>query len=126
MRDAILAAALVAVLGCGGDAPVPNDALRARLAYLDDMAQVRWIDFEGGDVYIGFDEKNSDTAEIVNTAAMVGHKAHGKSVHVYAVNGGEPGWRPGDGPIWCEAEVRLGSAQQVDGFANRIRISSGL
>ena len=106
---ALLLGALVLGAGCGGGSEaVDNTALRERMQYLNDMAQVSWVDFEGGDVYVGFDERPSDLAMIVNTAAAAAAKAHGKQVHVYAVKGGQPGWRPGDGPVLCEASVRMG------------------
>lgn len=106
---ALLLAATVFAAGCGGSSEaVDNTALRQRMAYLNDMAQVSWVDFEGGDVYVGFDERPSDLPMIVNTAAAAAAKAHGKKVHIYAVKGGQPGWRPGDGPVLCEASVRMG------------------
>lgn len=111
----LLALLLLAVAfgGCGGDAPVDNTALRQRMQYLNDMAQVSWVDFEGGNVYIGFPKRPSDLAMIVNSAAGVAYKAHGKKVHIYAVEGGAPGWRPGDGHVLCEASVNLGTPGQM-------------
>ncbi len=108
-----LAASLLAAVaigaGCGGGSePVDNTALRERMQYLNDMVQVSWVDFEGGDVYVGFAERPLDLPIIVNTAAAAAAKAHGKKIHIYAVQGGQPGWRPGDGPVLCEASVRMG------------------
>ncbi len=110
----LLLALAVVVLGCGGgDAVEDSPALRQRMQYLNDLSQVSWLDIEGGNVFIGFDQRPSDLAAIVNTAAGVAYKTYGKKVHVYAVQGGKPGWRPGDGPVLCEASVNLGTTGQA-------------
>lgn len=51
------------------------------MAYLNDLEPVEWVEFEGGDVFVGFSER-------------------------------PPDWRPGDGPLLCEASVRMGALQQ--------------
>ncbi len=112
----ILVAALVASLlstACSGDAPIDNRALRERMQYLQTLRHVSWLDFEAGNIYVGFSERPPDLVTIVNSALAVAHKAHGKSVHIYAVRGGRTGWRPGDGPIYCEASMRMGIPQKV-------------
>lgn len=106
----VLALALLAC-GGGGDS-VDNRALRDRIAYLNDLEPVEWVEFEGGDVFVGFSERPPDLAMIVNSAVVAAGRAHGKSVHIYAIDGGAPGWRPGDGPLLCEASVRMGALQQ--------------
>jgi hypothetical protein len=111
----IAAALAVCVLAaaCGGDAVVDNTALRERLQYLENDHHVTWLDFEGGNVYVGFSERPAGLANLVNSALTVAHKAHGKKVHIYAVKGGQPGWRPGDGPVLCEATMKLGVPGQI-------------
>jgi hypothetical protein len=108
----VAAAACLLAIGaaaCGGEPePVDNSALMARMQYLNNLADVAWLDFDGGDVYVGFSGRPPDLAEIVNSAVVVGAKAHGNRVHIYAVDGGQPGWREGDGPLLCEASMHMG------------------
>ena len=105
---ALVVGAGAAACGGGGGGEVDNTALRERMSYLGNLAEVSWVDFESGNVFIGFDERPPGLAVLVNTAAATAHKTHGKKVHVYAVRGSQPGWRPGDGGVLCEASVKLG------------------
>lgn len=101
-------------LACGGSTEVENNpALVQRMQYLTNMAEIDWVDFEGGNIYVGFNRKTGELPNLVNSAVAIAHKTHGKKVHIYAVNGGQPGWRPGDGPVFCEARMSLGSLQQA-------------
>ena len=111
--SALAGLVLAVALGCGGEAEVDNSALRERMQYLANLAEVDWLDFEGGNVYVGFAERPPDLASIVNSAAAVASKAHGRKVHIWAVDGGAPGWRPGDGPVMCEASVRMGMPEKT-------------
>lgn len=99
-------------LACGSEPEVDNSALRERLAYVENLSEVAWLEFDGGDVYIGFSRRPPDLANIVNTAAVAGHQAHGARVTVWAVDGGAPGWRPGDGEPFCKVTIRLGSIEE--------------
>ena len=99
---------------CGGSSEVENNpALVQRMQYLTNLADIDWVDFEGGNIYVGFNRKTGELPNIVNTAVVIAHKTHGKKVHLYAVDGGQPGWRPGDGPLFCEARMNMGSLQQA-------------
>ncbi len=82
---------LVVAAGCGGDAPEDNSALRDRMQYLLNLDEVSWIDFEGGNVYVGFARRPPDLANIVNSATVLANRAHGKKVHLFAVEGGQLG-----------------------------------
>lgn len=110
-----LAAALICAfaLACGGGTDTDNGALRQRLAYLEDLAQIEWVEFEGGDVYLGFHQRPSEFKSIVNTATAAGHKAHGRSVTVWAVAGAASGWRPSEGGVLCKASAALGSVREI-------------
>ena len=83
-----------------------NSALKKRLTYLRDIEEVAWVEFEDNDVYVGFTHRPSDLAAVINTAALHGNRAHGFGVHVWAVFANPRGWRPGDGPYYCEATAR--------------------
>ena len=88
-----------------------QDALKSRLAYLKDIPEIAWVEFDGNNVYIGFKERPSDLRTIVNGAALWGNKAYGFGVHVWAVEARYRGWRPGEGPYYCEATARYGKVQ---------------
>ena len=107
-RLALLAAALsfsfIPMTATGEDAA----ALKSSLQYLTGIDEVEWIDFDKNNVYIGFERRPADLAAIVNAAAVIGNRAYGFGVHVWAVNAKRPGWRPGDGPYYCEATARYG------------------
>ena len=52
-----------------------------------------------------------DLRAIINAAAIWGNKAYGFGVHVWAVDARYKGWRPGDGPFYCEATARYGKIE---------------
>lgn len=83
-------------------------ALKSSLQYLSKIDEVRWLEFDRNNVYIGFDRRPADLAAVVNAAAVIGNRAYGFGVHVWAVNAENSGWRPGDGPYYCEATARHG------------------
>ena len=85
-----------------------NQALRERLVYLERIEEVAWVQFDRNNVYIGFRNRPEDLAAVVNAAAVLGNKAHGFGVHVWAFDSRYTGWRPGDGPYYCEATARRG------------------
>ena len=86
-------------------------ALENRLAYLKDIPEIAWVEFDGNDVYIGFKQRPSDLRAIVNAAAVWGNRAYGFGVHVWAVEAKYRGWRPGNAPYYCEATARYGKIQ---------------
>ena len=88
-----------------------QDALKSRLEYLKDIPEIAWVEFDGNNVYIGFKKRPSDLRTIVNAAALWGNKAYGFGVHVWAVEARLRGWRPGEGPYYCEATARYGKVQ---------------
>lgn len=85
-----------------------NQALRERLVYLERIEEVAWVQFDRNNVYIGFRNRPEDLAAVVNAAAVLGNKAHGFGVHVWAFDSRYTGWRPGDGPYYCQATARHG------------------
>lgn len=97
----------------GPSAPVKQGSaqgsvLRAELAYLNDIDEVAWVEIDGNNVYIGWDDPPGDLGAINRAAAMAGNRAIDFGVHVWSVKGGAPGWRPGGGPYLCETTARHG------------------
>ena len=86
-------------------------ALEKRLAYLTEISEVSWVEFDRNNVYIGFKERPADLRAIINAAAIWGNRAYGFGVHVWAVEARYRGWRPGDGPYYCEATARHGKIE---------------
>lgn len=89
-------------------------ALEARLAYLKDIPEISWVEFDKNDVYIGFKKRTLDLKTIVHAAAVHGNNAYGSGVHVWAVEAMRKGWRPGDGPYYCVATARGGRIKDSD------------
>ena len=111
-RSLGLCALVLLLAGCGGSEPVDNTALRERMQYLNDLDEVSWMDFDGGEVYVGFNTRPPDLGLTMASAVAATSEAHGnRKVRLVAVDGGAPGWRPGDGPIFCSATIQLGSAK---------------
>lgn len=59
-------------------------ALEKRLAYLETLPEVSWVDFDNNNVYIGFKSRPRDICGIINAAAIFGNRAYGFGVHVWA------------------------------------------
>jgi hypothetical protein len=85
-------------------------SLERKLAYLNDIDEVSWVEFDANNVYVGFERRPADLSAIVNAAAVNGNRALGFGVHVWAVPG-RRGWRPGDGTYYCEATARHGELE---------------
>lgn len=113
---AFLASLSLTALACGGGGQVDNAALVESMQYLHNLSEVSWVEFDGGDIYVGFNERPPDLAIIVNSAIATAAKAHPKPVHIWAVSGGAAGWRPGDGPVFCEAAMRMGMLEKACGL----------
>ena len=111
-RLCLCAAVALLLAACGGSDPVDNTALRQRMQYLNNLDEVSWVKFDGGEVYVGFNTRPSDLGLTMASAVLAAAKAHGnRKVRVVAVDGGAPGWRPGDGQVFCEATMQLGSVK---------------
>jgi len=85
--------------------------LPKRLAYLNEIPDVAWVEFEQNNVYIGFRRVPSDLRNIVNGAAFAGNKEI-DGVHVWAVPEDQRGFKPGSGPYICSATARYGKVQK--------------
>ncbi len=110
LRLCVAVALLLAA--CGGSDPVDNAALRQRMQYLNNLDEVSWVEFDGGEVYVGFNTRPPDLGVTMASAVSAASGAHGnRKVRVVAVDGGAPGWRPGDGRVFCEATLQLGSVK---------------
>lgn len=92
----------------------PESKLQDRLAYLRDIEEVTWVEFDDNNVYIGFNSRPPDLSIIMNAAAIHGNRAYGHGVHLWAVPANLPGWRPGKGPYYCTATARYGKIEHND------------
>lgn len=69
--------------------------LRRRLAYLMEIPEVKWVEFDDNTVYIGFDPYPANGSTIIRAAAFHGNKAINFGCHVWAVPAdqiGNPPW----------------------------------
>jgi len=102
-----------ACVGSGTSGSDNEQVLRKELAYLSDVNEVAWVEFDDNDVYIGFAARPSDLGAVVNAAAVNGNRAIDFGVHVWAVSADRRGWRPGSGPYYCEATARYGKLENA-------------
>lgn len=84
-----------------------DDALKKALAYLKDIPEVEWVEFERDAVYIGWESLPPDFRMINRAAAMIGNRTVGRTVRVWSVRGFK-GWRPGNWPHLCKTTARGG------------------
>jgi len=89
-----------------------SNALKQRLAYLKDIPEISWVEFDDNNVYIGFIKPPPDLRVIINGAAAHGNRAYGRGVHIWAVEAKYKHWRPGDGPFYCSATARYGKLEK--------------
>lgn len=83
----------------------------AALAYLPtEVPEVKWVEVDGNNAYVGFSPVPGDIRGVVNGAAFNGNRAIGFGFHVWAVNANtaSKGWRPGAAGLICEATARKG------------------
>lgn len=114
---AVTAWSSVACLGSGGDSPretTREARLSERLAYLGSIPEIVWHQVDNNDVYIGWHSKPDDFRLVNTTAALNGSAAIRFGVHVWSVNGGGPGWRPGDAGLLCTTTARGGKIEESD------------
>jgi len=90
-------------------------ALEKRLAYLNDIPEISWVKFDGNNVYIGLNKVSSDLDSIVQRAAVLGNKAYGLGVHVWAVRD-TTNVPSKDFKYYCIATARNGKVQKSDCF----------
>ena len=84
--------------------------LQKELAYLKSIPEVKWIVFDGNNVYLGFKSLPGDIKIIVNAAAYHGNQAINFGVHVWAVDS-KFRESPSDGYI-CAATARYGKVRK--------------
>ncbi len=88
------------------------DALQERLAYLKDLPDVSWVEFDTNNVYIGLKDKPENLKAIVGDAAVAGSKVYGFTVHVWAVDEKYRGVEPRKRPYFCKATARRGEIRE--------------
>jgi len=91
-----------------------NIKLKSALNYLNEINEVKWIDIDGNDVYIGFEPLPSDYKIICKSAALNGNRAINFGVHVWAIDASKyhKGWRPGDSPFYYTITARYGKIEK--------------
>ena len=61
-----------------------------------DMDEVDWVEYDGNEVYVGFNMFPSDLKPMINAWAVQANLALDFGVRVFAVLNAPKGWRPGD------------------------------
>ena len=95
----------------------PTTAMRERraktaLKYLDDIEEIKWVQFEDNNAYIGFDPLPNDWQAIIRAAALHANKATDFGFHVWAVKAEARGWRPGSSrSLYGEVTARHGKIE---------------
>ncbi len=82
--------------------------LREKLAYLNELPDIEWVEFEQNSVYIGWKRLPEDFIEINHQAALKGNAAIDFGAHVWSVPAKSTRWRPGHGAYYCETTARKG------------------
>ena len=85
--------------------------LSKRLAYLKDIPEVSWVEFNDNNVCIGFKALPQDLRSIVSAAAIHGNRATDFGVHIWAVPESQKNFRPGLDPSYCTATARHGKIE---------------
>ena len=85
--------------------------LKEKLNYLNDMEAVSWWEVDGNDVFINFHDLSFNWKAAIRMAATLGNRATDFGVHVWALNGKQRGWRPGDGGYLENVTARYGKLQ---------------
>ena len=81
------------------------------LEYLNDMEAVSWWEVDGNDVYMNFNDISFNYKAAIRMAATLGNRATDFGVHVWALNGKQKGWQPGDGGYLENVTARYGKLQ---------------
>ncbi len=115
MKNLIITIALAMIILVVAPQSFAKDqqALKNRLAYLNDISEVSWVRYDRNNVYVGFNKKPRDLASIVGGAAFFGNQAYSFGVHVWAIPANNPNWKVGD-PYYCEATGRGGRVKDND------------
>ena len=102
-------------VGCGErkTSRQPPKALFEAVKYLSDIPEVKWVDLDDNNIYIGFNPVPDDMIAVCTAAALHGNKAINFGVHVWAINAARynKGWRPGDGSYIYETTARHGKIE---------------
>ena len=91
--------------------PNKTTTLNETLKYLNDMEAVSWWEVDGNDVYINFNDISFNYKAAIRMAATLGNRATDFGVHVWALNGKQRGWRPGDSGYLDNVTARYGKLQ---------------
>ena len=85
--------------------------LKKALAYLKEIQEIGWVEFEENNVYIGWKSIPGDFGMINRAAAAIGNNAIQFGTHFWSVKDDQKGWRPGDAPYYCATTARGGKVK---------------
>ena len=88
-----------------------ESTIRNAIKYAKDIKEIKWIEIDDNDIYVGFKPVPSDWKPIIIGIALSGNKAINYGVHTWAVNSGQKGWRPGQGSYIGKVTARYGKIQ---------------
>ena len=93
-------------------APKKNPGAEQALSYLNDIEEIKWVEIDGNNAYIGFDPLPSDWQLVIKAAAVHANKATDFGFHVWAVPAAKRGWRPGDSSYYGNVTARYGKIER--------------
>lgn len=91
-----------------------NPTAESALSYLmQEVKEIKWIDIDSNNAYIGFNPVPRDWNMIIRGAALVANKATDFGFHVWAIDASKynKGWKPGDGSYLGEVTARKGKIE---------------
>ena len=88
-----------------------NPAAENALSYLmKEVKEIKWVDIDSNNAYIGFDPIPEDWNVIIRSAALLANKATDFGFHVWAIDASKysKGWDPDNGSYIGEVTARKG------------------
>lgn len=92
----------------------PNPIAENALVYLmKEVQEIKWLDIDGNNAYIGFTPIPKDWSMIIRGAAVAANKATNFGFHVWAIDAIKynKGWRPGSGTYLGTVTARNGKIE---------------
>lgn len=60
--------------------------LKEKIAYLKEIPEIAWIEYDSNNVYVGFHKLPADYNQIITMAALRGNRAFGRGIHLYVLH----------------------------------------
>jgi len=86
--------------------------LKSILNYLNDIEEIKWVEFDENNVYIGFNPKPVNYDSIVKAAALEGNRAIGVRVWGIPAAQYDSNWRPGTGKYYSFVTARYNKIEE--------------